>query len=124
LYARRWAIETAYKDLQTFLRLGKCESRNFTVQVASVGIVFIQYNILSKVKRYDSYETIGSLFTEALEGPLEMTVVEKIWRYLLYVIILASEYNSVGAKELLQKVINKNTDIIRLSEIIKNKAVA
>jgi len=42
----------------------------------------------------------------------------------LYVIILASEYNSVGAKELLQKVINKNTDIIRLSEIIKNKAVA
>ena len=67
------------------LRLGKCQSRDFAAQIASVTICMLQYNILSCVKRFSSYETLGGLFAEATKGTAELSVAEEIWLMILEV---------------------------------------
>ena len=62
LYSRRWVIEVAHKEMKQNLKLGKNQCRDFAGQIAGVSLCVLQYNILSYVKRNESYETIGGLF--------------------------------------------------------------
>jgi len=59
IYSMRWAIEVCFADMKRLLRFGKNQSRDFSAQIGSVTISCIQYNILSCVKRFESYETMG-----------------------------------------------------------------
>jgi hypothetical protein len=43
----------------------------------------LQYNILSLAKRLLDYQSLGELFKHAGVETLELTIVEKIWGYLL-----------------------------------------
>ena len=61
LYARRWCIEVAHKEMKGLLNLGKCQCVDFAGQIAALSLCMIQYNILGTVKRFESYETIGGL---------------------------------------------------------------
>jgi len=61
IYSMRWAIEVSFSEMKSHLRLGKCEARDFTEQIASISLTVLQYNILTPVKRFDSYETIGGV---------------------------------------------------------------
>lgn len=121
LYSRRWAIETSYKEMKQLLRLGKCESRNFTAQVASMAFAMIQYNILCAVKRFESYESVGSLFKEALGGAVELSIAEKIWGYILQVILVISEAMSSDATDLLQLVMDDDPRLKIFSKLYLNK---
>ena len=84
LYARRWCIEVAHKEMKGLLNLGKCQCVDFAGQIAALSLCMIQYNILGIVKRFESYKTIGGLFTEltgetvelastSLRNPFELT---------------------------------------------------
>lgn len=91
LYSRRWTIEVAHRDMKQNLRLGKCQSRDFAAQIASVTICMLQYNILSCVKRFSSYETLGGLFAEATKGTAELSVAEEIWLMIQEVVGVIAE---------------------------------
>lgn len=48
----------------------KCQARNFASQVASTSLVVLQYNLLSLVKHFNAYETMGKLFEKATKDSL------------------------------------------------------
>ena len=107
-YSMRWSIEVAYHDCKTLLNMGKCQSRYFSAQIASFTLTMIQYNILSAVKRFESYETIGGLFDEAIGGTLEMSVVDRIWELVKEVVLEIAEIVSADAEELLSAIVEEN----------------
>ena len=109
LYARRWCIEVAHKEMKGLLNLGKCQCVDFAGQIAALSLCMIQYNILGTVKRFESYETIGSLFTE-LTGE-ELTVIQRIWGLIIKVINVIVEFISCDPFELTENVINNNHQI-------------
>ena len=51
-----------FKEAKQFLRLGKCQSRDFDAQIASVIISCILYILLSYIRRINNYESLGDLF--------------------------------------------------------------
>ncbi|MFI3249250.1 MAG: hypothetical protein R3Y39_09020, partial [Rikenellaceae bacterium] len=38
-----------------------------------------QYNLLSTVKRFEAYETLGKLFEAVVSESIELTLSERIW---------------------------------------------
>jgi len=55
-------IEVMFRELKQHLQLGKCQSRDFDAQIASVTISMILYIFLSYFRRMNAYESIGGLF--------------------------------------------------------------
>ncbi len=55
IYAIHWSIEVILKDCKQNLRLGKCQSRDFSAHIDHSSIVFLQYNILSTARRLYNY---------------------------------------------------------------------
>ena len=79
IYSMRWSIEVTFHECKSLLKLGKCQCRDFGSQIASISLNILQYNLLSYVKRFESYETIGGLFREITAQTVELSVTEKIW---------------------------------------------
>ena len=111
LYARRWCIEVAHKEMKGLLNLGKCQCVDFAGQIAALSLCMIQYNILGTVKRFESYETIGGLFDELTGETVELTVVQRIWGLIVEVINVIAEFISCDPFELTENVINNNHKI-------------
>lgn len=80
IYGIRWTIEVMFKELKQHLNLGKCQSRDFDAQIASVTISLILYTLLSYVKRMESYETMGELFRIIGHDMQEKTLAERLWQ--------------------------------------------
>ena len=116
LYSRRWVIEVAHKEMKSLLNLGKCQSIDFAGQIAGVSSCMVQYNILSYVKRFESYETMGGLFTELTGETVELSVAQRIWGLIVEVINVIAEFISCDPFELIQNVINKNNQIKAVKE--------
>lgn len=116
-YQMRWVVEVGYHECKGLLGLGKCQSRNFNAQIADMTITFIQYNILSIVKRYHSYETIGELFNCAVGGTVEFSVTEKIWDMLLKAIFAVADKLSIYAPDVLKAIIDGDKDMVRLMNL-------
>ena len=110
-YQMRWTTEVAYHDCKQLLGLGKCQSVSFNAQIAATTITFMQYNILSLVKRFHSYETIGELFEQALSGTVEFSIADKIWQILLSVLFAIADKFSIYCPDLLTAIINEDDDI-------------
>ena len=91
LYSRRWVIEVAHKEMKQNLKLGKNQCRDFAGQIAGISLCILQYNILSYVKRCESYETIGGLFAEITKNSVELLVAERIWLLIAEVINVIAE---------------------------------
>ncbi len=101
------------------MRLGKSQSQDFDAQIADTTICLMQYNILSLAKRLLDYESMGELFRQAGTETLELTVVEKIWGYLLELIALIADIFEIDMEEILNKIADGNQSI---TKIIKMKA--
>jgi hypothetical protein len=119
IYSIRWSIEVFFKESKTYLRLGKSQSQDFDAQIADTTICMMQYNILSLAKRLLAYESMGELFRQAGTETLELTVVEKIWGYLLELIALIADIFEIDMEEILNKIADDNQSI---TKIIKMKA--
>ena len=104
LYARRWCIEVAHKEMKGLLNLGKCQCVDFAGQIAALSMCMIQYNILGTVKRFESYETIGGLFTELTGETVELTIIQRIWGLIIKVINVIAEFISCDPFELTENV--------------------
>lgn len=111
LYSRRWVIEVAHKEMKQNLKLGKNQCRDFAGQIAGVSLCVLQYNILSYVKRNESYETIGGLFAEITKNSVELSVAERIWLLIVEVINVIAEALNCDTMALTEQVISNDKQI-------------
>ena len=113
-YSWRWAIEVAHREMKGYLGLGKKECRDFAGQIAAVSICMIQYNILSYVKRFESYETLGGLFAEITKGTAKLSVIERIWNMILDVVNILAESLNKDPFELTELIVNNDEDVKKI----------
>jgi len=94
--------------------MGKCQSVHFSAQIASFTLTLMQYNILCTIKRFESYETIGAIFSETTDNTLELSVTDKIWELILDTILEIAELVSADASELLTALVEGNPKFHKL----------
>jgi hypothetical protein len=86
LYQIRWGIEVLFRECKQYLRLGKSQNTDFCGQIADATLTMITYTILSLYKRFESYETLGTLFRDTQQEMLEKTLYERIELVLLQIL--------------------------------------
>lgn len=106
------------------LKLGKNQCRNFAGQIASISLCLLQYNILSYVKRNESYETIGGLFAEITKNSVELSVAERIWLLIVEVINVIAEALNCYTMALTEQVISNDKQIKAVKMAFDKIAVA
>ena len=121
IYAQRWSLEVVFKDSKSLLGLGKCQARDFASQIACASLAAIQYNLLSVVKRFNAYETIGALFRETCSGAMELTIVERIWGAVMEMVIAVTSVFNITDEEIYDAVINKSEELAHICEIYRLK---
>lgn len=121
IYATRWAIEVFYKECKQYLGLGKCQSQDFAAQIAHTSICILQYNILSVVKRFESYETMGILFREIQQETLELTICERIWLIITEIMNDLADFFEIEMEALMEKILSDNE---RFMELINLKSLS
>ena len=114
IYATRWTIEVFFKECKQLLRLGKCESRHFEAQIAATTLCILQYNMLSVVKRFDGYESLGALFRQANAETLELTIKERIMLIIKEILVEYSENMNLGIDFFLEHIFVENEQFLNL----------
>lgn len=79
IYSIRWTIEVMFRELKQHLQLGKCQSRDFDAQIASVTISMILYIFLTYFRRMNAYESIGGLFELIKDDICEKNLAQRLW---------------------------------------------
>ncbi len=123
-YSMRWSIEVCFHECKSLLNLGKCQCRDFGSQIAAISLNILQYNLLSYVKRFESYETIGGLFREITAKTVELSVTEKIWGLIQEIVSAVAEFFSADFDELLTSIINQNKQLKAMMKVVQNLQLA
>ena len=121
IYSRRWSLEVIFKECKGLLGLGKCQSNNFAAQIASTSLVALQYNILSAVKRFMDYETIGEIFRQANQDSHELTISERIWQAILELVTAITKVFSIADEDVLEALVNESDEIAHICELYQCK---
>ena len=121
IYSRRWSLEVVFKESKGLLGLGKCQSANFAAQIACTSLVALQYDILSVVKRFMDYETIGELFRQVGQDSLELTITERIWQAILELVAAITKVFSIDDEEVLDALVNESDEIAHICELYQYK---
>lgn len=111
IYSYRWTIEVFFRDVKQHLGMAKCQSRDFDAQIAWLTLRMLQYNILSVVRRFEAYETLGELFRETRKDHLKIPLGERI---LLIIIEISKELApllEIDPEELMEKYLSENEKI-------------
>ena len=103
------------------LRLGKCESRHFETKIAATTLCFLQYNMLSLVKRFDGYESLGALFRQANAETLELTVKERIvielveiWLIIKEILTILANYCEIDIEFVTKHILSDNKQLANI----------
>ena len=121
IYSRRWSQEVIFKESKGLLGLGKCQSANFAAQIASTSLVALQYDILSAVKRFMDYETIGELFRQVAQDSHELTISERIWQAILEFVAAITKVFSIDDEEVLDALVNESDELAHICELYQYK---
>ena len=121
IYSRRWSQEVIFKESKGLLGIGKCKSANFAAQIASTSLVALQYNILSVVKRFMDYETIGELFRQMNQDSHELTISERIWQAILEFVAAITKVFSINDEEVLDVLVNESDELAHICELYQCK---
>ena len=103
IYCIRWTIEVFFKEMKQHLNLGKCQSRDFDSQIADTTISIIQYIMLTYLKRFRDYETIGGIFSNSKKFIIEYNLAEKIWGLLCEIIKSIAEMFEMPINRIMRK---------------------
>ena len=114
IYSVRWSVEVFFKDSKQYLGLGKCQSQDFDAQIAHTTICMLQYNLLSVVRRFTDYESLGELFRNTNAETIQLTVAEKIWQIILELLISLAEVFESDIEMLMQKLLTDNETIKKI----------
>lgn len=101
--------------------MGKCQAKDFAKQIAHTSIVALQYNILSLVKRFNDYETIGGLFREVEKDSLELTIAERIWEVVMETVIAIANLFGLTDEEVLEVVVCRSDELAYICRTFKLK---
>lgn len=96
--------------------LGKCQSRDFSAQMAHSTIAFLQYNMLSTARRFSNYETIGGLF-RICQATKELPVYERIWQIICEITSVIAETLNIGNDKAIETVIKKPDKLSYISKL-------
>ena len=121
IYAQRWSLEVVFKEAKGLLGLGKCQASNFASQIAATSLTALQYNILSLVKRFADYETMGKLFEDVTKDSLELSVAERIWGVMQELVIAVAELFGLTDEDIYQAIINREEDMKHICDIYRLK---
>ena len=121
IYAQRWSLEVVFKESKGLLGMGKCQARDFAEQIAHTSIVSLQYNILSVVKRFNDYETIGGLFREVEKDSLELTIAERIWEIVMETVITIANLFGLTDEEVLEVAVCRSDELAHICRTFKLK---
>lgn len=121
IYAQRWSLEVVFKEAKGVLGLGKCQANNFASQIAATSLTALQYNILSFVKRFAAYETMGKLFETAAKDSLELSITERIWGVLQELIIVMADLFGLADEDIYDAMINRSEEMKHICDIYKLK---
>ncbi|MBR6338696.1 MAG: IS4 family transposase, partial [Alloprevotella sp.] len=121
IYSRYWSQEFIFKESKGLLGLGKCQSANFAAQIASTSLVALQYNILSAVKRFMDYETIGEIFRQVTKDSHELTISERIWQAILEFVAAITKVFSIDDEEVLDAMVNESDELAHICELYQCK---
>jgi hypothetical protein len=119
IYAMRWAIEVCFAEMKGLLRLGKSQAGNFSSQIAAISLPMMQYNILSYIKRFEAYQTIGGLFKQTINGTMELSVTDRIWQMILQVVAIIADMFSADEEEIVKSIIANNEKCSRIEKLYK-----
>jgi hypothetical protein len=114
IYSTRRTIEVYFKESKQYLGLGKCQSQDFDAQIAQTSICMLQYSLLSVVKRFTDYETMGELFRRVQSDSLELTVNERIWQIITGIMTELSEIFETDTEMLMEKLFSENEKLTKL----------
>ncbi len=73
----------------------------------------LQYNLLSVVKRFNDYETLGELFRASQKDALKLTISEQIWLIIIEVIAELSEIFNTDTEMLMEKLFSENEKLTK-----------
>ena len=79
------------------------------------------YNVFSLVKRFESYETLCSLFRETGQHTLELTVYMRIRQFILELLQLIAELVDSDFNELIVSNMKDTPENIKLLKLFDNK---
>ena len=79
IYKNRWLIEVLFKEVKQYLQFGKCQSRDFDAQIASITLCFLLYTFLLYYRWNCAYQTLDGLFKILKDDINEKTVAERLW---------------------------------------------
>ncbi len=113
IYSTRWSIEVFFKESKQNLNLGKCQSLDFDAQIAATTLCMIQYNLLSVVKRFSDYETLGELFRATQKDSLQLSISEKIWIIIIELVSHLSEILNLDSETLMEKLFSENEQLTK-----------
>lgn len=90
-YQLRWSIEVFFKDIKQNLLFGKCQSTDFDAHIATISLCFMNYTLLTLIKRFNECESVGIMFKRFKDTLLAHTLEIKLWELFttLYIKILA-----------------------------------
>lgn len=123
IYSLRWSIEIIFKECKGLLGMGKCQAKDFAEQIAHTSIAVLQYNILSVVKRFRAYETIGGLFKEVTKDSLELTIAERIWQVIIDTVIAIANLFGLTDEDVLEVAVCQSEELAHICQTFKLKVV-
>jgi hypothetical protein len=113
IYSTRWSVEVFFKESKQHLGLGKCQAQDFDAQIAATTLCMVQYNLLSVVKRFNDYETLGELFRASQKDALKLTISEQIWLIITELIAELSEIFNIDTEMLMEKLFSENEKLTK-----------
>ena len=92
IYQVRWSIEVFFKDVKQNLNFGKCQSTDFDAHIATLSLCFMNYMMLTLIKRFNECESLGIMFKSFKDKLLVQTLEVKLWEIFttIYIKILAA----------------------------------
>lgn len=108
IYSIRWSIEVMFKELKQNLGLEKCQSTDFDAHIAHTTLCFIQYAMLSHLKRTYEYESIGQLFKELNKENKMLTIADQIWNLIMEILNALVELIEFDLHDLLTKIFKQD----------------
>lgn len=119
IYSTRWSMKV-FKECKQHLGLGKCQSQDFDAQIAAATLCMLQYNLLSVVKRFNDYKTLGELFHASQKDALSLTIAERIWLIITELITELSEIFNIDTEILMEILFFENE---RLTKYLNFKSL-
>ena len=77
----------------------------------------IQFNILSTVKRFTDYETLGGLFREISSDTVKLSVTDRIWKTVIKIFQKLADIYLIDIKEIIDKLIDAGIHLGPVSQI-------